>query len=101
MSMSSSLIKSHLSRRGTFDGTAVLLFGGPYVMRGCERLEVPDGSKRLLVFIALNAGKVDRRYTAGALWPLGSDERAAGNLRSALWRLKCAGIDVLETDKCP
>ena len=45
-------------------------------------------------------GRVDRRYAAGSLWPLGNDERAAGNLRSALWRVKCAGIDVIESDKC-
>jgi DNA-binding SARP family transcriptional activator len=64
------------------------------------RLDVPDGSKRLLVFVALSAGRVDRRYAAGSLWPEGSDERAAGNLRSALWRLKCAGINVVESDKC-
>jgi DNA-binding SARP family transcriptional activator len=69
-------------------------------MHNGTRLEVPDGSKRLLVFVALSAGRVDRRYAAGSLWPEGSDERAAGNLRSALWRLKCAGINAVESDKC-
>ena len=54
----------------------------------------------LLVFVALGTGRVDRRYAAGSLWPLGNDERAAGNLRSALWRLKLAGIDLLDSDKC-
>src|SRR5690242_10288749 len=98
--MSSSIISSLFSRPHPFNGTAVLLFGGPYVMCDGMRLEVPDGSKRLLVFVALNGGRVDRRYAAGSLWPVGTDERAAGNLRSALWRLKCAGIDVLKTDKC-
>jgi DNA-binding SARP family transcriptional activator len=98
--MSSSLISSLLSHPHPFNGTAVLLFGGPYVMCDGGRLEVPDGSKRLLVFVALNGGRVDRRFAAGSLRPVGSDERAAGNLRSALWRLKGAGIDVLETDKC-
>jgi len=98
--MSSNLISSLLSHPDLLEGTAVLLFGGPYVMHNGGRLEVPDGSKRLLVFVALSAGKVDRRYAAGSLWPEGSDERAAGNLRSALWRLKCAGIHVVETDKC-
>ncbi|KGN39941.1 AfsR/SARP family transcriptional regulator [Knoellia aerolata] len=63
------------------------------------RLSVPEGSKRLLVFVALRDGHVDRRQTAGTLWPLGDDERAAGNLRSALWRLKSAGIDDLRSDK--
>jgi DNA-binding SARP family transcriptional activator len=98
--MASNLISSLLSHPHQLRGTAVLLFGGPYIMHNGDRLEVPDGSKRLLVFVALNAGRVERRYAAGSLWPEGSDERAGGNLRSALWRLKCAGIDVVESDKC-
>jgi len=98
--MSPSLVGSVLSRPDLLDGPAVLLFGGPYVVHNGDRLEVPDGSKRLLVFVALSAGRVDRRYAAGSLWPVGSEGRAAGNLRSALWRLRCAGIDVLESDKC-
>jgi DNA-binding SARP family transcriptional activator len=98
--MSPSLVSSLLSRPDLLDVPAVLLLGGPYVMLNGDRLEVPDGSKRLLVFVALGTGRVDRRYVAGSLWPFGKDERAAGNLRSALWRLKCAGIDLLESDKC-
>ena len=98
--MSPHLISSLLSRPERLDGPAILLLGGPYVILDGGRLEVPDGSKRLLAFVALSAGRVDRRYAAGSLWPFGSDERAAGNLRSALWRLKCAGIDLLESGKC-
>ena len=75
------------------------LFGGPFVTCEGRRLEVPEGSKRLLVFVALHRGRIERRYAAGALWPTGDDIRAAGNLRSALWRLNGAGIQVLSTDK--
>jgi DNA-binding SARP family transcriptional activator len=75
------------------------LLGGPYVLRSGRRRSVPEGSKRLLAFVALHGGRVDRRQAAGTLWPDGADERAAGNLRSALWRLKGAGIDLLEADK--
>jgi DNA-binding SARP family transcriptional activator len=75
------------------------LFGGPFVTCGRRRLEVPEGSKRLLVFVALHRGRVERRYAAGALWPTGDDGRAAGNLRSALWRLNGAGICLLSADK--
>ena len=75
------------------------LLGGPYVLCPERTLNVPEGSKRLLVFVALHGGRVDRRHAAGTLWPDGDDERASGNLRSALWRLKGAGIDVLEADK--
>lgn len=75
------------------------LLGGPYVLRAGRRWSVPEGSKRLLAFVALHGGRVDRRQAAGTLWPRGADERAAGNLRSALWRLKGAGIHMLEADK--
>jgi DNA-binding SARP family transcriptional activator len=75
------------------------LFGGPFVSHGRRRLEIPEGSKRLLVFVALRRGRVERRYAAGALWPAGEDIRAAGNLRSALWRLNGTGVQLLSTDK--
>lgn len=80
-------------------GRVLHLFGGPFVTCGCRRLEVPEGSKRLLVFVALHRGRVERRYAAGALWPEGDDIRAAGNLRSALWRLNGAGVRVISADK--
>jgi DNA-binding SARP family transcriptional activator len=97
--MSANLISSFLSCSEFVEGPAVLLFGGPYVVLDGRRREVPEGSQRLLVFTALNARRVDRRHVAGCLWPAGNDQRAAGNLRSALWRLKCAGINVIESDK--
>lgn len=77
----------------------VHLIGGPYVRYGAERRSVPEGSKKLLAFVALRRGRVERPYAAGVLWPFGGDLRAAGNLRSALWRLRRAGIDVVEADK--
>src|SRR4051812_39235822 len=75
------------------------LFGGPYVSVGPRRMGVPEGSKRLVAFVALHRRPVERRHAAGALWPIGDDGRAAGNLRSALWRLRGAGIDILDADK--
>jgi DNA-binding SARP family transcriptional activator len=84
----------------TETGSATLfLLGGPFVIKNGRRLEIPGGSKRLLVFVTLNGGRVSRRHAAGTLWPCGNDERAAGNLRSSLWRLRAAGIDVLHADK--
>lgn len=82
------------------DGAPVLhLFGGPYVtVDGC-RHDVPQGSKRLLAFVALRRTRVERRHAAGTLWPFGDDGRAAGNLRSALWRLRGVSITILDVDK--
>lgn len=79
--------------------TSICLIGGPYVLQSGIRSPVPEGSKKLLVFVALHGGRADRRQAAGILWPGGSDARAAGNLRSALWRLREAGIQVIEADK--
>lgn len=79
--------------------TVLHLLSGPGVSSDGSRIDVPEGSKRLLAFVALNRRRVERRQAAGALWPVGDDERAAGNLRSALWRMRGAGIDVIEADK--
>jgi DNA-binding SARP family transcriptional activator len=89
-----------LQRADAIQGPVLHLLGGPYVVIGSRRIEIPEGSKRVLVFIALNGGRVERKHVAGMLWPLGDDNRAAGNLRSALWRLRGAGIDLIDTDKC-
>ncbi|MFJ6484793.1 MULTISPECIES: AfsR/SARP family transcriptional regulator [unclassified Streptomyces] len=85
---------------GPGDAPTLHLLGGPRVVHRGRGLDVPEGSKRLLAFVALNGGRVERRHAAGTLWPSGDDLRAAGNLRSALWRLKAAGIDLLDSDKC-
>jgi len=87
------------SRDAPSGTSAVHLLGGLYVTRNGNRLEVPEGSKRLLAFLCLRRGPVERCHAAGTLWPSVDDRRAAGNLRSALWRLRGADIDVLEADK--
>jgi DNA-binding SARP family transcriptional activator len=99
MPVSPNLVSSLLAGYDLHYSSVVLLFGEPQVLSNGISLHVPDGSKRLLAFVALSRRRVDRRYAAGSLWPMGSDKHAAGNLRSALWRLKSAGIDVLESDK--
>jgi DNA-binding SARP family transcriptional activator len=43
---------------------------------------------RLVAHLALAGGYVDRRRLAAALWPAAVQQRARGNLRSALWRLQ-------------
>lgn len=74
---------------GNVDASVVHLFGGPYITVASERQEIPEGSKQLLAFVTLRQRRVERCKAAGALWPSGDEGRAAGNLRSALWRLRC------------
>jgi DNA-binding SARP family transcriptional activator len=97
--MFTDFVHSLITREAPGTSPVLHLFGGPFVTCGGTRLEVPEGSKRLLVFVALHRGRIERRYAAGALWPTGDDIRAAGNLRSALWRLNGAGVQVLSADK--
>src|SRR4051794_41986047 len=69
----------------------VHVLGGLSLTWEGRRLAVPPGSRRLLAYLALHPGGVDRRMAAGVLWPEVEDGRAAGNLRSALWRLPQGG----------
>lgn len=68
---------------------------------GLERREVPVAfphtAQRLIAFLALKGRAVSRSIVAGTLWPEMREERAAGNLRSALWRVRQAGEDVVQT----
>jgi hypothetical protein len=75
------------------------LFEGPYVSYRRQRVTVPKGSKRLLVFVALHRRSVDRGYTSGTLWPVGGGIRAAGNWRWTHWCLNHSGIQLLKADK--
>lgn len=86
--------------RGNPVETPILhLLGGPYVTVAGKRREVPEGSKRLLAFVALHPMPVRRRRVAGSIWPDADEVRASGNLRSALWRLRTAGIHLVSADK--
>ena len=90
-----------LVERAADTGRPVLhLFGGPMISIHRRRVAVPEGSKRLLAFVALHRRRVERRYAAGVLWPATDDARAAGNLRSALWRLNIPGVPLLSAEKC-
>lgn len=83
------------------DGGMVVLhlIGGPYLMVDRQRVEIPEGSKRLLAFVAMHDRRIARRHAAGTLWPTGDEGRAAGNLRSALWRLNRACTPLITADK--
>ena len=59
-------------------------------------MSVPEGSKRLLVFVALHRGRVEHRYAVGTLWPVRDDIRAAGNLRSVRWCLNGIALRLLK-----
>ena len=76
----------------------VRLLGGLSLTCGGHPVDVPPGSRRLLAYLALHPGGADRRQAAGVLWPTVNDPRAAGNLRSALWRLQQVGCPVVRAE---
>ncbi len=63
--------------------------------RGGIAIPLAKGPQHLLAYLAVHQRSLRRVHVAGVLWADGSDERAAGNLRSALWRLRMAGVDLI------
>jgi DNA-binding SARP family transcriptional activator len=61
-------------------------------------VRLPLSAQRLLAFVALKRHPVHRPYAAGSLWPASSERGAAASLRSALWRLRRAGREVLAAE---
>ena len=61
-----------------------------------HREELPLPAQRLLAFLALHDQPLLRRYVAGTLWLDSSDERAAGSLRSAIWRVRRVEAPLVE-----
>jgi len=76
----------------------VRLIGGLSLRYGGRRMALPPGSHRLLAYLALHPGGVDRRGAAAALWPT-DDDHASGNLQSALWRLQQVGCPLVRADE--
>jgi DNA-binding SARP family transcriptional activator len=54
------------------------------------------GPQRLLAFLGLHERSQVRGHVAGVLWADVSDDRAAGNLRSVLWRLNRLELNLVE-----
>jgi DNA-binding SARP family transcriptional activator len=72
------------------------LLSGFRLACGDEVFELPMSVQRVVVFLALQSRAVLRPYVAGSLWLETSDERAAANLRSALWRLNQVGHSIVD-----
>jgi DNA-binding SARP family transcriptional activator len=79
-------------------GSVLTLIDGFELIDNGRTVEVPESCKRLLAFVAVRGGRVERGRAAAALWPKTDDTRAGGNLRSALWRLHRAELHVLRSD---
>jgi DNA-binding SARP family transcriptional activator len=72
-----------------------LLHGFELTTRG-ELVTLPVSAQRLLALLALQAHQLQRVYVAGTLWIDASEARSGANLRTALWRLRRAGGDIVD-----
>jgi SARP family transcriptional regulator, regulator of embCAB operon len=77
----------------------VVLLGGFALFWGGRVLGIPRASQRLLAFLALHGGMVNRAAVAGTLWPDASEYHAYTNLRSALARLQSTARRALAVSK--
>ncbi|MGE3621290.1 MAG: BTAD domain-containing putative transcriptional regulator [Acidimicrobiia bacterium] len=80
------------------DGKRLYLMGGFELRdRDGTLVDLPAASQRVLAFLALQERQVSRSILAGTLWPETNESRAGANLRSALWRLRQPGTELVRT----
>jgi len=75
---------------------AVSLLGGFEALRNWRPVPIPMSGQRLLAYLALRGGALPRMHVAGTLWLDAPEARAAASLRSALWRLRQAGLPLVD-----
>jgi DNA-binding SARP family transcriptional activator len=61
-----------------------------------EQVSLPMPAQRLLAFVALRDRPVLRNYVAETLWLDSTGDHACGSLRSALWRLRRPGYELVD-----
>lgn len=75
----------------------VSLSGAFELSRNGESIDLATPAQRVLAFLALHEQPVRRNHVAGVLWLDSNEERAAGSLRSALWRIRQCGESIVES----
>lgn len=68
-------------------GVRISLLGGFQLENEGPTIILPEGSQRLLAFLALRGRLMRRPVVAGTLWPVATEDHASSSLRSALARL--------------
>jgi DNA-binding SARP family transcriptional activator len=87
---------AHLVERTEADKRLSVL-GGFRLTCGGKQIALAMPCQRVLALLALHNRAVHRSFVAATLWLDVSEERAAGNLRSVLWRLRRTGHELVET----
>jgi DNA-binding SARP family transcriptional activator len=79
--------------------TRLQLLNGFALSRNGREIVLPRSAQRVVAFLALTQRWLPRSQLAGTLWPETSEEHAAANLRSALWRLRRSGPNVVRSTR--
>ena len=88
----------YLISEGDAGPVVVRLMGGFEAEVDGTPTALPLDAQRLVAFLALEGRPRSRTFVAGKLWSNGSQERAYGNLRSALWRVNKEARSLLAAD---
>jgi DNA-binding SARP family transcriptional activator len=81
-------------------GSASLSVLGGFDLSVSQRsISLTSNAQRVLGFVAVSGSAQQRDVVAGQLWPLGTQERAMANLRTALWRIRQASPRLIRTSR--
>lgn len=73
------------------------MLGGFDLRSSGHRVVLPPSAERVVAYLAIHRGAATRPNVAGTLWIDVPEDRAMANLRSALWRLRRPGVEIVET----
>ena len=85
-------------RDGRRVSTRLSLLKGFQLVSDQRPVVLPFSAQRLIAFLGLQERPVQRDNIASTLWSDSSEDHAAANLRSALWRLRRPGVDLVDVD---
>ena len=74
------------------------LFGGFALEVTGRRAQLPRHARRVLAYLALTSTRtndIDRRLLTERLWPDSPGDRSAASLRTALWRIRREGAEIV------
>ncbi len=81
---------------GAGRGCVLQLLGGFYLAIDDQLVHLPRAEQRLVACLALSDRPQPRSAIAGRLWPDTTEERAMARLRTALWRLRQLGRELVD-----
>lgn len=73
-----------------------LLGGFELTIDGERAPTLQPSTQRLVALVSLTVRGIERNFAAQQLWPDSTEERARGNLRSSLWRLRRFPVPLIE-----